>query len=137
MIEREPVGDIRATVVTDDAEPVVTQRGHEPNRVTRHRPLRVGGMVRQLGRVRRLAVTAEIRTDNRMTLHQPRRDRVPGDVRTRMPVQQHYGRSTPSVPHAVFIYELHNAKIARATIYWTQPFEAAESRAPWVERIDA
>ena len=38
---------------------------------------------------------------------------------------------------AVFIYELHNAKIARARIYWTQPFEAAESRAPWVERIDA
>ena len=38
---------------------------------------------------------------------------------------------------AVFIYELDKAKIARATIYWTQPFEAAESRAPWVERIDA
>jgi ketosteroid isomerase-like protein len=38
---------------------------------------------------------------------------------------------------AVFIYELQNAKIARATIYWTQPFEAAESRAAWVERIDA
>jgi hypothetical protein len=38
---------------------------------------------------------------------------------------------------AVFIYELQNAKVARATIYWTQPFEVAESRAPSVERIDA
>ena len=38
---------------------------------------------------------------------------------------------------AVFVYELDNAKIVRGTIYWTQPFEAAESRAPWVERIDA
>ena len=36
----------------------------------------------------------------------------------------------------VFIYELRDGKIARATIYWAQPFEAAETRRPWVERMD-
>ena len=87
MVEREPVSDVRAAVVTDDAEPVMTQRGHEPNHVTRHRPLRVGGMVRQFRRMRRVTVTAKIRTDNRMTFDQARRYRMPGDMRTRMPVQ--------------------------------------------------
>lgn len=37
---------------------------------------------------------------------------------------------------AVFIYELRDGKIARATCYWAQPFEPAEGRAAWVERID-
>ena len=37
---------------------------------------------------------------------------------------------------AVFIYELRAGKIARATIYWAQPFAAAESRKAWVERMD-
>ena len=37
---------------------------------------------------------------------------------------------------AVFIYELSAGKISRATAYWTQPFEAADARAPWVERIE-
>ena len=38
--------------------------------------------------------------------------------------------------HAVFIYELSEGKISRATAYWTQPFEAADSRAPWVEQME-
>ena len=37
---------------------------------------------------------------------------------------------------AVFIYELRDGKIARATAYWAQPFEAADSRAEWVQRMD-
>jgi ketosteroid isomerase-like protein len=37
---------------------------------------------------------------------------------------------------AVFIYELSEGKISRATAYWTQPFDAADSRAPWVERME-
>jgi ketosteroid isomerase-like protein len=36
---------------------------------------------------------------------------------------------------AVFIYELRDGKIARATAYWAQPFEAAASRAEWVQRM--
>jgi ketosteroid isomerase-like protein len=37
---------------------------------------------------------------------------------------------------AVFIYELRDAKIAKLTVYWAQPFEAAASRALWVEHMD-
>lgn len=37
---------------------------------------------------------------------------------------------------AVFIYELRDGKIAKATAYWAQPFEAAGWRADWVERMD-
>ena len=37
---------------------------------------------------------------------------------------------------AVFIYELRDGKIARATAYWAQPFEADASRAEWVQRMD-
>jgi ketosteroid isomerase-like protein len=36
----------------------------------------------------------------------------------------------------VFIYELREGKIARATAYWAQPFEAAGWRAEWVEPMD-
>ena len=37
---------------------------------------------------------------------------------------------------AVFIYELRGGKISQATAYWTQPFPAAASRAPWVEPME-
>jgi ketosteroid isomerase-like protein len=37
----------------------------------------------------------------------------------------------------VFIFELREGKISRETGYWAQPFEAAEWRAPWVERMEA
>jgi ketosteroid isomerase-like protein len=33
----------------------------------------------------------------------------------------------------VFIFELRDGKITRETAYWSQPFEAAEWRARWVE----
>ena len=37
---------------------------------------------------------------------------------------------------AVFIFELRDAKIAKLTAYWAQPFAPAESRATSVEPID-
>jgi ketosteroid isomerase-like protein len=37
---------------------------------------------------------------------------------------------------AVFIYELRDGKIARATAYWGQSFEAAAERSEWVEHIN-
>jgi hypothetical protein len=37
---------------------------------------------------------------------------------------------------AVFIHEVRDGKIARATAYWAQPFEAAASRAEWVQHMD-
>ena len=37
---------------------------------------------------------------------------------------------------AVFVFEFRDGKIAKETAYWTQPFEAPEWRAAWVERTD-
>ena len=37
----------------------------------------------------------------------------------------------------VFIFEMHEGKIARETAYWTEPFEAPEWRARWVQRAEA
>ena len=37
---------------------------------------------------------------------------------------------------AVFIYELSEGKISRATAYWAQPFAAPAERAPWVEPLE-
>jgi ketosteroid isomerase-like protein len=33
----------------------------------------------------------------------------------------------------VFIFEFRDGRIARETAYWSEPFEAPEWRAPWVE----
>jgi ketosteroid isomerase-like protein len=37
---------------------------------------------------------------------------------------------------AVFIYELRDGKIAKLRAYWSQPLEAADSRADWVQPMD-
>ena len=37
----------------------------------------------------------------------------------------------------VFIFEMHNGKIARETAYWSEPFEAPDWRAQWVTRAEA
>jgi hypothetical protein len=37
---------------------------------------------------------------------------------------------------AVFVFELRDGLIARETAYWPQPFEAADWRAQWVERME-
>jgi ketosteroid isomerase-like protein len=39
-----------------------------------------------------------------------------------------------SVSKAVFIFELKDGKIAKETAYWSEPFEAPEWRAKWVEK---
>jgi ketosteroid isomerase-like protein len=35
---------------------------------------------------------------------------------------------------AVFVFELRDGRIARETAYWSEPFEAPDWRAQWVER---
>lgn len=35
--------------------------------------------------------------------------------------------------HAVFIFEMHEGRIARETAYWAESFEAPEWRRPWTE----
>ncbi len=41
-----------------------------------------------------------------------------------------------AVYQTVFIFEMRDGKIARETAYWSEPFDAPEWRAPWVERFE-
>ncbi len=40
---------------------------------------------------------------------------------------------TPTIYKAVFIFEFKDGKIAKETAYWSEPFEAPEWRAKWVD----
>jgi ketosteroid isomerase-like protein len=42
-----------------------------------------------------------------------------------------------SAYRSVFIFELRDGLIARETVYWSEPFEAPQWRAAWVERAQA
>ena len=42
----------------------------------------------------------------------------------------------PSPYKAVFIFEFRDGKIAKETAYWSEPFEAPDWRAKWVEKAD-
>ncbi len=64
----------------------------------------------------------------------PRRIVVDGDLAV-VEARLDYGDGTDW--RAVFLFELRDGKIARETAYWTQPFDAADWRAAWVERFDA
>ena len=63
----------------------------------------------------------------------PRELRVSGDLVV-VEARLDYGDGAEWL--AVFVFELRDGLIARETAYWPQPFEAAEWRAAWVERID-
>ena len=63
----------------------------------------------------------------------PQEIRVGGDLVV-VEARLDYGDGTPW--QAVFLFELRDGKIARETAYWPQPFDAAEWRAQWVERIE-
>ena len=41
---------------------------------------------------------------------------------------------SPTIYKAVFIFEFRDGKIAKETAYWSEPFEAPEWRAQWVEK---
>ncbi|MGH7892820.1 MAG: nuclear transport factor 2 family protein [Thermodesulfobacteriota bacterium] len=42
----------------------------------------------------------------------------------------------PAPYKAVFIFEFRGGKIAKETAYWSEPFEAPDWRAKWVEKAD-
>jgi hypothetical protein len=63
----------------------------------------------------------------------PTEVRVSGDLGV-VEASLDYGDGAPW--QAIFVFELRDGKIARETAYWPQPFEAAEWRAQWVERVD-
>ncbi len=90
VVDREPVGDARTTVVADEMEALEAERSHYLDHVLRHRPLRVIGVIGQPARFGRLAVTAEVGAHDRVTLREARRDLVPAGVRLGVAVKQQH-----------------------------------------------
>ena len=94
--ESQPV----APVMTHDREPVVAEVPHQCHDVACHCAL---GRLRVLGRVRRqrrLAITAQVRTDHEERTRKPGRHPVPGRVRPGMTVQQHHRLPLAAVAHS-------------------------------------
>ena len=63
----------------------------------------------------------------------PRRILVSGDLAV-VEARLDYGDGAEW--RAVLVFELRDGKIARETGWWAQPFDAADWRAEWVERIE-
>jgi hypothetical protein len=77
--------------MTDDGELLVTQSAHQLDDVRGHRPVAVD-LVTGVGlRFGRTPVSAKIRTDHAEPgIRQPRRNPMPGRVRSGVSVQQHH-----------------------------------------------
>ena len=63
---------------------------------------------------------------------EPKELRISGDLGV-LEAELDYGEGQKW--KAVLTFEFRDGKIARETAYWPQPFEAAEWRAQWVERV--
>ena len=91
MIEREPVCDSSAAVVSANEEPLMAEIAHEREHVERHRAFAVRRVIRRPIGLVRVAVPAQIGQHERETLAQPFDDAVPDRVRLRKPMQQQEG----------------------------------------------
>ena len=80
MIERQAIGDASAAVMPGDGEALEAEMAHEGDLVARHRPLRIGLVIRRRRRLGAVAIAAQIRRDHGEIPRQPRRDLVPHDV---------------------------------------------------------
>ena len=69
-VERHPVGDARAAVVSGDRERVEAERAHRGDEVGGQRALGVGAVVFRDGRAERVTVSGQIGGDDREPLRQ-------------------------------------------------------------------
>jgi hypothetical protein len=93
-------GNQRATVMAHNSESVVAEPPHERDYVVSHRSLRGLSVPRRIGRQRRLPVAAQVRAHHKQRVGEPRRNAVPGRVRPRMAMQQHYRVALAAMAHA-------------------------------------
>jgi hypothetical protein len=86
VVEAEPVGDPCAAVVTNEREPFVAQRRHEPSHIGGHRTFGVRRVVGLRRRLARVAVPAKVGDDHRARLGQRWGHLVPHHVGLRVSV---------------------------------------------------
>ncbi len=101
VVQGQPGRDVAAPVVPDDGEALVPELMHQRQHVGRHRPFRVGAVVRGRRGLGRLPVAAQVGADDRVPggRHQGRHA-VPGGVRAGVSVEQDHRGSVAPVPDA-------------------------------------
>ncbi len=98
MVERHAVGDAPAAVVPGDGEAVMAKLRHDTDEVGRHRPFRVGAVVRIAAGLAEFAVAAQVGGDDGEAFGQRGSDLVPHDVRLRVAVDQQQRRAAAAGP---------------------------------------
>ena len=100
MVEAHAVRGAPAAVVAGDEEAVVAERLHHLDLVLRHGAERVVDAAGLLGRGGAVAIAAQVGGHDVEVLRQPRRDRMPGDVRERVAMQQQQRRAAAAMAQA-------------------------------------
>jgi hypothetical protein len=98
MIHRRAERDQRAAIVPDHGEAIVAEVRHQAHHITGHRSLARLGMARSVRGKRWPAVPTQVGSHDEVLLSQPRGDRMPRRMSTRMTVQQHYWRAGTPIP---------------------------------------
>jgi hypothetical protein len=100
MIEREPLADAAAAIVADDGKSREAVVVHHLDHVDCHRALGVVGMIRRVGRLAAVAISAQVRHHDRVILREIWRDLVPRHMGLRRAVNQQQ-RRTVAAAHDV------------------------------------
>ena len=93
VIERQAVGDPPAPVVSDEREILEAEMAHHGDLVARHRPLRIGLVVRRRGGLGTPAIAAQIGRNDGKALGELRDDPVPHHMRLRVAVEEQKPRA--------------------------------------------
>jgi hypothetical protein len=88
MVERQPMGDTSATIVTEDSELFEPELAHHFDLIERHGTLGIILVIDPVGRLAAVAVAAQIGHDHGVVPRQVRGDEAPRDHRLRRTVQQ-------------------------------------------------
>jgi hypothetical protein len=93
MVERQPVGNAAAAIVSGDREALAAEARHQPHHVVRHRALRIRGVIGCRRRAAAAAIAPEVGAHDEAPPRQDRRDRAPHQVRLRKSMQEQNWRA--------------------------------------------
>ena len=97
MVERHAKRRARASIVPGHVEPLEAEMLHHLDLVLGHAAERVVAVIRPAAGLPAVAVAAQVGTDDREVLREPRRDQVPRHQRQWIPVQQEHRRPAATV----------------------------------------
>jgi hypothetical protein len=97
VIQRQPKGGARATVMSGQGRFAETELSHDLHLILRHAPERVVAVIGLAARFGAVTVAAQVARHHGEVLRQSRRNLVPGHVRQRVPMQQQEPRAGATI----------------------------------------